>query len=68
MVQGRDITKAIIGERIRVSGDTIVEGTVEGVSFNAHGLSFRLSPAVEPFGIHVAVKDDSEVEVLSTEG
>lgn len=68
MLQGRDITKAIIGKRIRVAGGTIVEGVVEGVSFNDHGVSFRLAPAVEPFGVSVAVKDETEVEVLDSEG
>lgn len=67
MVQGRDITKAIIGKRIRVTGGTTVEGLVEGVSFSDHGVSFRLAPAVEPFGVRVSVKDETEVEVLDSE-
>ncbi|GAA1327659.1 hypothetical protein GCM10009592_14780 [Brachybacterium rhamnosum] len=68
MVQGKDLTKSIVGKRIRVSGASIVEGVVAGVGFQDFGVQLRLEPVVEPYGVSVTVKDDTEVEVLDAEG
>lgn len=63
MTAGRDLTRQIIGKRIRIQGPTSVEGIVNAVSFEEYGIRLSFAPAVAPFDISVTITDDTEVTV-----
>lgn len=67
MVQGSDLTKQIIGKRVRLVGPTLVEGKVVAVAFQDYGTMLTLEGVAENFSIIVTILDTTEVEVLSEE-
>lgn len=67
MVQGSELTKQIIGKRVRLAGPTVVEGNVVAVAFREYGPTLTLEGVSKNFSISVTIADDSEVEVLSEE-
>lgn len=64
MVAGKDLTKQIVGKRIRLEGHSIVEGRVKAVGFQTYGISLEIDGVVDNFGIPVTILDDTEVQVL----
>ncbi|ATG51135.1 hypothetical protein CFK38_06030 [Brachybacterium vulturis] len=64
MELGKNLTKQIIGKRIRLVGATAIEGRVMAVAFRPYGIALEVEGVVPRFGISVTIEDDTEVEIL----
>lgn len=66
MTAGKDLTRDIVGKRVRLTGDGIIEADVTAIYFDQHHASLSFSGIYPDRGVafSITIPDDADVEIL----